>query len=125
MILLNPAVEVSVLAILALLAEHLSDGAWIRIVPVSSDWFAAVVRPLAKCSERIAGLHHIAGGTQERVHEMAVVIDGTRSVATAALYRQIEVSSTYQRGPTVPERRRSCSTNEEAKRAPPPAPPDE
>src|SRR3982750_2606260 len=89
MILLDPAIEIGVIAMLDFYSQNLSDGTRIGIVPVSGHLLPRLFRNgQSTLKELLRGLH-ITGGTQQRVHQIAVVIDRAVQVTPLAFYFQV------------------------------------
>jgi hypothetical protein len=89
MVLLDAAVEVSIVAMFDLCPQHFLDRTGIRIVPIGGHWRRCLSRDgQSTLKEALCGLP-ITGGTQQRVHQIPLAVDRAVQVTPLAFYLSI------------------------------------
>jgi len=83
-ILLDPPVQIRAAAMAHLRTEHLPDGTGIGMVAVCRDLFRRLVDNGESAAEEPLGCGHIPRGTQHRVHQIALAINGAIQITPFA-----------------------------------------
>ena len=84
-ILLDPVIFIAATPVLHL-PEHFGDGPWIRIVSVGGDLFGTASGDGLSTAEEALGRRHVPLGTEHRIDQLPLFVNGSIEIAPAAVY---------------------------------------